>query len=123
MENGTGRDLRPILHSPLSIFALGQQSKYLARLRMPVRLGLLEDGFPIAMHLEATAARRDEPDVRRWVLATNLGRQTDGSRFIVSKRAILDRDRHGTVIGRAVFEITKANVARSASRRVRPFAK
>jgi len=89
MENG------PILHFLFSISALCQKVKYLPGLRVPQCLRLLEDRRSVAMHLEASPARRHQLHVDARILGANLGRQTDGPGFVVSKGAILDRDRHG----------------------------
>lgn len=75
--------------------AFRQKLKNLSCLRMPHCLRLLEDRNAVAVHLEATSARRRQLDVGVRILATNLGRQTDGPGFVVSKSAVLDGDRHG----------------------------
>jgi hypothetical protein len=59
-----------------------------------IEFRLLEDRRAITMHLEAAAAGWNQRDVGILELPLDLGRQTDGPRFVVSKRAVLDRDRH-----------------------------
>jgi hypothetical protein len=45
-------------------------------------------------HLEYTAGRLDQPNVRLGVRLLQLSRQTGGSRVVVSDYAILDRYTH-----------------------------
>jgi hypothetical protein len=59
-----------------------------------MQLGLFEDHFAIEADLEATAGGRDQLDIRVRMCFPNLGRQTGGPGFVVSKRAIFDGDFH-----------------------------
>jgi hypothetical protein len=76
-----------------------QQFQDFAGAGVAIELGLLEDRRAVAENLEATAARWHERDGGLGMLAANLGRQTDGPWFVVSERAVLDRDVHGRVPG------------------------
>jgi hypothetical protein len=81
---------------PRSVAAsIAKQPYDFSRLRVALQLRLLEHRLPIAHDLEAAAARRNQLDLRLGKLVSNLGRQTDGPRFVVSNRAVLDRDLHG----------------------------
>jgi hypothetical protein len=71
-----------------------EERKYFAGPRMAIQLGFLENRLTIAMNLKATAARRHQRHCGILELSLDFGRQTDGPRFVVSKRAVLDRDRH-----------------------------
>jgi hypothetical protein len=60
--------------------------------------GLLgEDELPVHLDLEDPARRRDEADVGVRESLLQLGRQTGGSRLVVSDDAILDRHPHRCV--------------------------
>jgi hypothetical protein len=67
---------------------------HLSGLRVALEPGFLENGHAVTQHLEAPRARRHEVDVGVGKRSLDLSRQTDGSRFIVSKRAEFDRDAH-----------------------------
>jgi hypothetical protein len=71
-----------------------QQFHDLPRLRMSLGLGFLEHRISVAVHLEASAARRNHLDLGVRELAANLGRQTDGPWLVVSDLTELDRDFH-----------------------------
>jgi hypothetical protein len=73
---------------------LSQELDDLARPGVSTRFRLLEHRRAIAMDLESSAARRQQLNVRIRPLGVKLGRQTDGPWFVVSKRAVFDRDRH-----------------------------
>ena len=49
------------------------------------------DEFAIDANFKSTAARRDQLHICNPRYVPNLGRQTDGTRFVVSGRAIFDR--------------------------------
>ena len=66
---------------------------------MAVELRFLEDRSAIAMHLEASAFRRNKCDLGFGKRGANLGRQTDGPWFVVSKRAVFDGNGHGRLKG------------------------
>jgi hypothetical protein len=72
-----------------------QQTDDLAPRRVTAGLRFLENRVPVAHHLEPSATRRHELDLRLREPLTNLGRQTGGPRFVVSHRAVFDRDSHG----------------------------
>ena len=67
---------------------------HLATLGVPPQLRLLEHGDAVTMHLEPPTAGRQEQFDRFRMRLPNLGRQTGGSRFVVSHRAVFDRDLH-----------------------------
>ena len=67
----------------------------LARTGMPAQLRLLEHRCAIGEDLEAATARPIQLDFCVRKTRTNLGRQTGGPRFVVSHRAVFDRDVHG----------------------------
>jgi hypothetical protein len=81
----------PILHSLFStLAALREQLQDFSGARMPIELRLLEDGSAVAQDFEAALARRNHLDLGGGIRCADLGRQTDGPRFVVSKRAVLD---------------------------------
>src|SRR5687767_10306546 len=98
MGNGEWRMGRASGYVPISparlfpIFAPPQKVDNLPRPGMAFGLRLLEDGAAVAVHLEAPLARGDQRHIGTRIFRTNLGRQTDGPRFVVSKRAVFDRD-------------------------------
>jgi len=67
-----------------------------------MNLGLLEDRHTVAKHFKASTARRNELHLLLWECAANFRRQTDGTRLVVSDRAVLDRD-HCLIIRENVF--------------------
>src|SRR6185312_11476076 len=71
-----------------------EQRDDLARCCVAAEFRLLEYRFSIGRDLESPAARRDELDRGVRQVAANLGRQTGGPRFVVSHRAVFNRDRH-----------------------------
>lgn len=75
----------------------GEDSEDLPRACVPFELGFLEDRFAVAHDLEPSLAGGDQLHLRRWILALDLGRQTDGPWLVVSKRAVFDRDGHGLI--------------------------
>jgi hypothetical protein len=75
-----------------------EQAKNLAGLRVTPDPGLLEDGHPVAKYFEAATGRRDQLDRCTGVTRPNLRRQTGGAGFVVSNRAVLDRDVHRSII-------------------------
>jgi hypothetical protein len=85
-----------------SRFSSLEKRNDLTRPRMPIEFGLLENGLAVPMDLKAPAARRNERHHGIAELSLDLGRQTDGPRFVASKRAVLDGDFHvgsGAVMG------------------------
>jgi hypothetical protein len=74
---------------------ISEQGEDLTRARMASEERLLEHWNAVLLDLEAAAGRRDEGDVGARKGAPDLGRQTDGSRLVISDRAVLDRDAHG----------------------------
>lgn len=73
---------------------LSEQTDNLALFGVPAKLRLLENGNAIARHFEPPASRRNQLYLRIRPGLPDLSRQTDGSRLIVSKRAVFDRDFH-----------------------------
>jgi hypothetical protein len=71
-----------------------QQLDDLAGTRVPVEFRLLEYRRPVGDDLEAPAAGRDQLDFGVRKLFTKLGGQPGRPRFVVSHRAIFDRDVH-----------------------------
>jgi hypothetical protein len=71
-----------------------KQRQDLAGPCVSVQLGLLEHRRAVPHDFEPTLPRCDELHLRGRILSTNLGRQTDGPWFVVSKRAVLDGDSH-----------------------------
>ena len=61
---------------------------------VPASPGLLEDGCAVARNFESSASRRNHLDLRIRPLFANLSRQPGSSGFVVSKRAVFDRDLH-----------------------------
>src|SRR6185503_17147735 len=84
----------PPVDSASRIRSAGEQPKDFAGTRVPIELGLLEDGLSVPDHLEPALAGRDQLNVRVGKRASNFRRQTDGSRLVVSKRAVFDRYAH-----------------------------
>lgn len=86
-----------MVRSPISDlrFPLFHERDDLTGPRVSIEFRLLEDGNTIPMHLKPAAARRHELHDGIAELALDIGRQTDGPRFVVSNRAVLDRDIHG----------------------------
>jgi hypothetical protein len=76
-----------------------EQAKYFTGPSVAVELRFLEDRGAVAMHLETSAFRRNERDLGLGKLGANLGRQTDGPWFVVSKRAVFDGNGHGRLKG------------------------
>lgn len=68
---------------------------------MPAKLGLLEDGGAVAHDFKASPAGWRQCDDRTWKRRTNLGRQTGGPGFVISKRTVFDAYTHGVPIGSA----------------------
>ena len=64
---------------PRGLGRLFQQFQDFARARVPPELRFLENGDAVALHLEASAARRDQLDVRVGKAFLELGRQTGGA--------------------------------------------
>ena len=73
----------------------GDELQHFARLRMPVLLRFLKDRLAVEDDFESAAGARDQLYVRTRVCSTNLGRQTGGAGFVVSKGAIFDCYSHG----------------------------
>ena len=73
---------------------LSEQTDNLALFGVPAKLRFLENRNAIARHFEPAASRRDQLDLRIGPRLPDISRQTDGSRFIISKRAVFDRDLH-----------------------------
>src|SRR5437016_5186869 len=71
-----------------------EQLQYLAWPRMPIQLRLFEDRSTIPRHFEASLPGRNHLYLRTGIRRANFGRQTDGPRLVVSKRAVFDRDGH-----------------------------
>jgi hypothetical protein len=66
--------------------------------------GLLgEDELPLCLDLEHPARRRDEAHVSIGESLLQLGRQTGGSRLVVSDDAILDRHPHRCISAQVVL--------------------
>jgi hypothetical protein len=80
---------------PRRIASGSEQLEDLPGTRVAIEPGLLEDRSAVLRDLESTAAGRNHPDLRVGIFPPDLGRQTDGPRFVVSQLAIFDRDRHG----------------------------
>src|SRR5688572_30002881 len=72
----------------------GQQMENLAGLGVTSQLGLLKDGLAVVHDFEPPTARRYHLDLCGGKLLTNRGRQTDGPGFVVSYRAVFDRNAH-----------------------------
>ena len=87
----------------------------LSRQRVPPELGLFEYRVPVPTHLEASAARRNQFDVRVRKCLSNLGRQPGGPRFVRSDRAVFDRV---MVIGPMVCVIAMRSVLPVSARAV-----
>lgn len=71
-----------------------EEREDLARLGMPVELGLFEHRRAVAQNLESAAPGRDQLHVGIRKLPTNLGGQTGRPRLVVSERAVFDADLH-----------------------------
>jgi hypothetical protein len=61
---------------------------------VPPGSGFFIDRLSIAQNLEATAARGGQLDLGVGESLANLGRQTGGPGFVVSKGAVFDLDLH-----------------------------
>ena len=85
MVSGTGQPRR------------GDEGEDLARLGVMPGLRLLEDRRAVHHDFEAPAARGDERHLGVRVLRLELRRQTGGAWFVVSDRAVFDRDLHGSL--------------------------
>jgi hypothetical protein len=72
----------------------GDELKHFARLCMAVQLRFLKDRLAVEDYFEAAAGARDQRDVRIRMFSSNLGRQTGGPGFVVSKRAVFDCNGH-----------------------------
>jgi hypothetical protein len=83
----------------LSLAASGEQSQHLAGLSVSSCLRFLEDRSAVLEHFKPATLRRDELHIGVGILLPDLGRQTDGPRFVVSDRAVLYLDRHGSLMG------------------------
>ena len=75
----------------------GENPEDFARPRVTLELRLLEDRLAVVHYLEPSLPRRDQLHVGPGVLLPDFGRQTDGPWLVVSKRAVLDRDGHGSI--------------------------
>ena len=73
----------------------GDELQHFARLRVPVLLRFLKDCLAVEDDFETAAGARDELYVRVRMRSTNLGRQTGGAGFVVSKGAVFDCNDHG----------------------------
>ena len=82
------------MDDPKSGLLLGEKRDNLARPRVASRLRLLIHRNAVPEHLESSAARRYQLDVRRRISVTNLSRQTGSSGLVASKGAVLDGDFH-----------------------------
>lgn len=94
-------------------FAPFDQPHDLAGFRMAMELRFLENRHPVYYNLKAPTPRRDQIDVRGGPLISELSRQTGGSRLIVSKHAVFDRDFHR-------LDVTHADWTRKNSISPRP---
>jgi hypothetical protein len=72
-----------------------EQANDLSRTGVPPEFRFLEYRHAVRDDLESSASRRDQFDARLRKPLTKLSRQPDGSRFVISHRAIFDRDVHG----------------------------
>lgn len=72
---------------------------------MPSKHGFLEEWHTIPHDFESPSRARREHHVRSGKVFRDLGRQTDGSGFVLSERAVFDRDIH-----EALFEFVKYSV-------------
>src|SRR6185503_2365524 len=75
-----------------------QQVDDLTRLGVSVEFRLLEYRRSVGDDFEPAAARRDQFDLGAGNAITNLRRQPDGARFVVSHRAVFDGDFHAEKI-------------------------
>ena len=95
-----------------------EQSDDLARPRMPAEFRFLEYRFAVGYDLEASAARRDQLDRGIGPAVSNLGRQTDGPRFVVSHRTVFDRDGHLDAVREAlVGAVHRSKASENGTRR------
>jgi hypothetical protein len=85
--------------------SLAEQSYNFAGLGVAAKLGLLENRRTIAKHLEPSAARRDQLHLFTRKCLTNFSRQTDGAWFVVSDRAVFDRD-HQSGLAPRIAEVS-----------------
>lgn len=72
-----------------------QQGDDLAGPRVTAELGFFEDRYAGGHNLEPSASRGNQVHVDGGIVLTNLSRQTDGPRFVVSHHAVFDGDGHG----------------------------
>jgi hypothetical protein len=79
-----------VLASPLR--AQAEQLEHFAWLGVPTELRFFEDRHAVAMHLEPSAARRNQLYLLTRYGAANLRRQTDGAWLVISDGTVLDRD-------------------------------
>ena len=73
---------------------------------MPSKHGFLEDGHTIPHDLESPSLAGREHHARAGKVFRDLGRQTDGPGFVLSKRAVFDRDIHRELLGYAKYSVT-----------------
>jgi hypothetical protein len=81
-------------------FERAEDAEDFARPRVAVETRLLEDRLAVVHDLEASLAGGYQLHRRLRILAFDFGRQTGGPWLVVSKRAVFDRDSHGTKLTR-----------------------
>ena len=94
-------------------FAFFDQPHDLARFSVAMELRFLKNRNAVYYNLKASTPRRYQLDVRGGPVISELSRQTGGSRLIVSKRAVFDRDFHK-------LDVTHADSTRKNSISPRP---
>lgn len=73
---------------------------------MTSKHGFLEDWHTVPHDFESPSRARREHHVRAGKVFRDLGRQTDGPGFVLSKRAVFDRDIHEVVLGFGKYSVT-----------------
>ena len=94
---------------------LVDEAQHFTRLRVAAELRLLEDRHAVEHDLEPAASGWTHGDLGAGMAFTNGSRQTDGTRFVVSNDAVLDRDVHAILRWRGLGNIPQAIVRQAPS--------